>query len=82
VPVRVIPHAKVDRVDPPRSGRLVVRVSAPPAGGAANRAVQAVLAAALGLRPADVHIERGASARDKTVSVPGAAGAALARLGL
>jgi uncharacterized protein YggU (UPF0235/DUF167 family) len=60
--------------------RLVVRVSAPPVDGAANRAAIALVAAALGLRPADVRIERGATSRDKLVSLPASARQALASL--
>ncbi|MGH2472385.1 MAG: DUF167 domain-containing protein [Candidatus Limnocylindria bacterium] len=80
VPVRVIPRARADRVDAARAGRLVLRVSAAPEGGAANRAAQALMAAALGLRAADVQLERGSASRDKTLSVPATARAALERL--
>jgi uncharacterized protein YggU (UPF0235/DUF167 family) len=80
VPVRVIPRARTDRVDAARAGRLVLRVAAPPEGGAANRAARALLAASLGVRAADVQIERGSTSRDKTLSVPNSARAALARL--
>ena len=80
VAVRVIPRAQAERVGGQRAGRLVVRVSAAPAEGAANRAAQAALAAALGLRVADIRIERGATTRDKVVSVPASARPALAGL--
>jgi uncharacterized protein YggU (UPF0235/DUF167 family) len=80
VHVRVIPRARVDRVDGMRSGRLVLRVAASPVEGAANRSVQALLGKALGIRAAEVHVERGATSRNKELSVPGAAGPALARL--
>ena len=80
VQVRVIPRARVDRVDGMRAGRLVVRVAAAPVENAANRAVQEVLAKALAIRAADVHVEGGATTRDKVLSVPPIAGPALARL--
>jgi uncharacterized protein (TIGR00251 family) len=80
VAVRVAPRAREDRVAGERAGRLLVRVSAPPEAGAANRAVTLLLAKRLGLRQADVRIERGESDRDKTVSVPASAAAALAGL--
>ena len=52
-------------------GVLSVRVSAPPVEGAANAAVAALLAAALGVRGATVTIEHGAHGRDKLVRVVG-----------
>ena len=80
VPVRVIPRARADRVAARRAGRLVLRVSAAPEGGAANRAAKALLATALGLRSADVQLEQGSTSRDKTLSIPIASRAALERL--
>lgn len=80
VPVRVIPRSQGDRIDSLRAGRLVLRVAAAPESGAANRAAAALLAAALGLRPGDVELERGSTSRDKTLSIPGTARAALERL--
>ena len=80
VRVRVIPRARVDRVDGIRAGRLVLRVAAPPVDGAANRAAQDLLGKALGIRAADVRLELGTTTRDKVLSVPRGAGPALARL--
>ena len=80
VAVRVIPRARADRVETARAGRLVLRVSAAPEGGAANRAAQKLLASALGIRDADVRLERGSTSRDKTLSVPAAARGPLERL--
>jgi uncharacterized protein (TIGR00251 family) len=48
---------------------LGVRVTAPPARGAANREVLAVVAAALGVRPGDLALEAGAGGRQKRVRV-------------
>ena len=75
----MIPRAGGVAVGGTRDGRLLVGVSAPPVGGAANRAVVAALARALGLRARDVRLERGATSRDKVLSVPAAAQEALGR---
>jgi uncharacterized protein YggU (UPF0235/DUF167 family) len=80
VPVRVIPRSRSERIDPVRGGRLVLRVAAAPESGAANRAAQALLATALGLHAADVHLEQGSTSRDKTLSVPAAVRGPLERL--
>jgi uncharacterized protein len=80
VAVRVIPRARANAVGGERGGRLLVRVTAAPESGAANRAVQAAVAGRLGLRPADIRIEQGGTSRDKVLSVPAAAAAELARL--
>ena len=80
VPVRVVPRSRGDRIDAVRAGRLVLRVAAPPENGAANRAALALLASALGLRTAEVQLERGATTRDKALSVPVSARAAVQRL--
>ena len=80
VQVRVMTRSRADRVDGMRAGRLVLRVTAAPVEGAANRAVQDLLAKALDIRAADVRVEHGATMRDKVLSLRRAAGPALARL--
>lgn len=68
--VRVQPRAATEGVSV-RGGRLHVRVKAPPIEGRANAAVCSVVAKALGLPKRSVHLRRGASSRDKVVSIDG-----------
>jgi uncharacterized protein (TIGR00251 family) len=78
--IRVAPRAASSLIGGERDGALVVRVTAPPAEGAANTAVLRILAKALDLPPSQVRLVRGAKARTKVVSVPAAAETALRRL--
>jgi len=78
--VRVTPRASANALAGQREGVLLVRVTAPPVAGKANDAVVALLAKALGVPRGEIHIERGASARTKRVSVPRDAEVALRRL--
>jgi uncharacterized protein len=78
--IRVTPRASADAVGGERDGALLVRVTAPPVEGKANDAVVELLAEALDLPRAAVHVERGAAARTKRISVPRGAEAALRRL--
>ena len=50
-------------------GVVQLRVTAPPADGAANEAVLRLLAAALGRPPRDLTLLRGATARIKLVGI-------------
>ena len=78
--VRVTPRASANAVGGERDGALLVRVTAPPAEGAANAAVVSVLARALDIAPSAVRIERGGSSRTKQVSVPASAAARLSQV--
>ena len=53
------------------AGALRVRVTAPPAGGAANREVLRLLASLLHVRAGDLALETGASGRRKAVHIRG-----------
>ncbi len=82
VEVLVQPRASRTRVVGEHDGRLKIQLAAPPVDGEANAALVAFLADALGVRKADVTIERGDTGRRKTVRVAGAGAAAvLAALG-
>ena len=60
---------------------LQVRVRAPPVDGQANAALVRLIAAAFGVRPRDVSLVAGESARLKRVEVSGSAAALTAALG-
>lgn len=66
--VRVTPGARRDEVRIVE-GAVQVRVTAPPADGAANDAVLAVLGAALDLPRRDLTLLRGAAARIKLIGI-------------
>ena len=79
--IHVQPRSKRPGIDGLHGDALRVRVQAPPVEGAANEAVVAVIAAALGVPSRAVHIAAGQSGRQKLVDVDGVdAAAALARL--
>ena len=59
---------------------LQVRVRAPPSDGLANAALVRLIAATIGVRPRDVSVVAGQSARLKRVKVAGSAGALAALL--
>lgn len=77
VHVKAVPGAKRDEAAGvlalPDGVRLKVRISAPPEGGKANRAIAALLARALGVRAADVELISGPSNPQKTFRVRGVA---------
>ena len=71
--VEVRPRAGRDEIAGWQGARLRVRVTAPPADGAANEAVRALLADRLGCARSQVEIVRGQTARTKIVRVVGLA---------
>ena len=79
-PVRVTPRASRDLVaGPGADGILRVRVTAVPADGAANRAVQVLVADSLGVPRTWVSVESGASSRNKRLRIEGREAADLLR---
>jgi uncharacterized protein len=70
--VRVQPRASRSEIAGVHGAALKVRLSAPPVDGAANVALVALLAEALGIPRRDVRIVSGASSRGKVVEVDGA----------
>ena len=71
------PRASRTRVVGEHDGRLKVQLAAPPVDGEANAALVEFLAAALGVRKADVVVARGETGRRKTVRVAGVDAAAV-----
>ena len=70
--VRVQPRSSREGIDGVRDGRLLVRVSAPPADGAANERCIRLLAHALGVPKTHISVIRGAKIRDKDLLARGA----------
>jgi len=80
--IKAVPGARRDQIAGPLGDRLKIRVSAPPEGGKANKAISRLLAAALSVRANDVTLEHGPSSPLKTWCVRGVPAARVAeRLG-
>lgn len=71
LPVRVTPRASREGIDGVVDGKLRVRVTASPVDGAANVAVERLVADALDVPRTTVRIVRGAAARHKVLAVDG-----------
>ena len=69
VKVRVQPGSSRNEIAGERDGVLIVRVTAPPVEGKANKAACKLLAKHFGVPPSQVEIVRGANAREKVVRV-------------
>lgn len=67
--LRVTPGARVEGIELAED-RVLVKVRAKPQDGAANAAVLALLAQALGEAPSRLEMLRGATGRDKLVRLP------------
>ncbi len=69
--VRVIPRSSRDQVSGVREGRLVVKLTAPPVDGKANKGLVKILAKTLQVAASAITIQRGVSSREKTLVVQG-----------
>ena len=78
--VKAVPGASRDAIAGVLAERLKVRVTAPPEGGKANRAIIALLARALSVRPSDVELVSGPTNPEKVFRVSGVTLAAVERL--
>jgi len=72
VAVKAVPGSSRDEVVGVLGDRLKVRVSAPPEGGKANKAICAAIAEALGVKARDVEVVAGHTSPEKTVRINGA----------
>lgn len=70
--VKAVPGARANQISGPLGDRLKVRVAAPPEGGKANKAIIALLAKALALKPRDITIEAGHTSPEKTIRITNA----------
>jgi len=65
--VRLRPRGRGDELLGMRDGVVQVRVSAPPVGGKANKALCRLIAKSAGVAPSKVSVVRGEKSRDKVV---------------
>lgn len=71
ISVRVQPKASREGIETDDSGRVRVRVTAPPEDNAANEAVIRLVARVLGVSASRVAIEQGRRGREKVLLVQG-----------
>ena len=69
--LRVQPRASSERLEGLRDGYIRLRLTAPPVDGAANAACIAFLAKTLGISRAQLHLQAGATSRNKLVHITG-----------
>lgn len=78
--VVVAPRASREAVIGVHDGALKIALTAPPVDGAANAALVAFVASALGVRKADVRIAQGETSKRKRLEVRGASADAVRAL--
>ncbi len=69
--IKAVPGASRDEIAGMVGDRVKVRITAPPEGGRANKAICALVAKACGVRPRQVTIESGHASGEKTLRVEG-----------
>lgn len=70
--IRVVPRASRDELSGfDETGRLKVRLTAPPVEGAANRSLIKLIAKRLGVARSAVAVVRGETSRNKLVEIDG-----------
>lgn len=78
--LKVVPRAARDEIIGWLDGALKIRVTAPPADGRANAAVEALLAETLGVKRAAVKIVAGHASSRKRAEIAGLEASEVARL--
>lgn len=73
IALRASPNASKDAVVGVVGDRLLVKLTAPPVEGRANKALVKFLARILGVPPSSLTVVRGTASRDKVVFVEGIA---------
>lgn len=71
IDVKVAPKSSKESIGPVRDDRLVVKVSAPPDQGKANKAVCKLVAARLGVAKSNVTVVSGETSRSKRLRAAG-----------
>lgn len=69
--IRVLPRASCNEIVCSDDGTIRVKLTAPPVGGRANKALQKLLAARLGVPKRHVEIVSGERSRGKSIRVRG-----------
>ncbi|MCH8344620.1 MAG: YggU family protein [Planctomycetes bacterium] len=69
--IKAVPGASRNEITGVIGDRLKVRISAPPEGGKANRAICKIVAQALGVKTQQVTIEKGQTKLEKLLCVSG-----------
>jgi uncharacterized protein (TIGR00251 family) len=83
ITIRVTPRASASKIAGVKDGAVLVRVTAPPVEGKANKAVCEVVAKGVGVPKSRVSVVRGDTGRDKVVEIIGISQAsAEAKLGI
>jgi len=80
IEVKLTPRASRDEIKGMRDGVLLVRVTAPPVDGAANKAMRKLIAKRAGVAPSRVQVARGERGRSKLVAIEGADRSVLKKL--
>ncbi len=75
--VKAVPGASRDQISGALGDRLKVRVTAPPEGGKANKAICALIAGALGVGKGQVSVISGMTSAEKMVRIEGMSAASV-----